>query len=110
MLRVLDFGQAVRLCGWPDDLDITIPLEVTTDTGDTTERFILRITAGKGELAPSACDGRLRLTRRQFAVWYAGGYRTVTAATVAGVRGDPQELARFVLATTDREPWLPEHF
>ncbi|MGH3799929.1 MAG: sterol carrier protein domain-containing protein [Pseudonocardiaceae bacterium] len=72
MLRVLDLGQAVRLRGWPDDLDITIPLDVTTDTGDTTERFTLRITAGKGELAPSACEGRLRLTRRQFAVWYAG--------------------------------------
>lgn len=68
MLRVLDLGQAVRLRGWPDDLDITIPLDVTTDTDDTTERFTLRITAGKGELAPSACEGRLKLTRRQFAI------------------------------------------
>ncbi|MGH3824648.1 MAG: GNAT family N-acetyltransferase [Pseudonocardiaceae bacterium] len=110
MLRVLDLGQAVRLRGWPDDLDITIPLDVTTDTDDTTERFTLRITAGKGELAPSACEGRPLRTRRQFAVWYAGGYRTATAATLAGVRGDPQELARLVLATADREPWLPEHF
>jgi Prokaryotic acetaldehyde dehydrogenase, dimerisation/Sterol carrier protein domain len=110
MLRVLDLGQAVRLRGWPDDLDVTIPLDVTTDTDGTTERSTLRITAGKGELTPSACDGRLRLTRRQFAVWYAGGYRNATAATLAGVRGDPQEVARLVLATSDREPWLPEHF
>ncbi|MGH3722130.1 MAG: sterol carrier protein domain-containing protein [Pseudonocardiaceae bacterium] len=70
-----------------------MPLDVTTDTDDTTERFTLRITAGKGELAPSVCEGRLRVTRRQFAVWYAGGYRTVTAATLAGVRGDPQICA-----------------
>ncbi|MGH7750700.1 MAG: sterol carrier protein domain-containing protein, partial [Candidatus Dormibacteria bacterium] len=88
----------------------TIPLDVTTDNDDTIQRFTLRITAGTGELAPSACDGRLRLTRRQFAVWYAGGYRTATAATLAGVRGDPQEVARLVLATADREPWLPEYF
>jgi predicted acetyltransferase len=100
----------VRLRGWPDDLDVTIRLEVTGDTGDTTERFTLRIATGKGELAPSAREGALRLTRRQFAVWYAGGYRTVAAAMLAGVHGDPQEVARLVRATADREPWLPEYF
>ncbi len=110
MLRVLDVVEAVRLRGWPDDLDVTIRLEVAGETGDTTERFTLRLTAGKGELAPSTREGALRLTRRQFAVWYAGGYRTVAAAMLAGVHGDPQEVARLVRATADREPWLPEYF
>lgn len=50
------------------------------------------------------------MARRQFAVLVRGGYRTATAATLAGVRSDPQEVARLVLATADREPWLPEHF
>ncbi len=110
MLRILDLAQAVRLRGWPDDLDLTIPLEVADDTSGTTERFTLRITAGQGELTPSTADGVLRLTRRQFAVWYAGGYRTVATATLAGVHGDPHAMARFVHATTDREPWLPDYF
>jgi predicted acetyltransferase len=110
MLRVLDLGQTVRLRGWPDWVDITIPLEVATETGEAPERFVLRITEGKGELEPSTRQGRLTLTRRQFAVWYAGGYRSVTAAMMAGVRGDSQEVDRLVRATADREPWLPEHF
>lgn len=110
MLRVLDAHQAVRLRGWPDDLDLTIPLEIVTDTGDGTRRFTLRITAGIGELEPSDRDGQVTLTPAQFAVWFAGGYRNQTAATMAGVRGRPRDLRQLIAATADQEPWLPEHF
>ncbi|MGH3755692.1 MAG: sterol carrier protein domain-containing protein [Pseudonocardiaceae bacterium] len=103
----------VRPCGYAAGRTIwtspsrstSLPTPTTPPSGSPCES-----PQARGELAPSACEGRLRLTRRQFAVWYAGGYRTVTAATLAGVRGDPQEVARLVLATADREPWLPEHF
>jgi predicted acetyltransferase len=110
MLRVLDLKEAVRARGWPADLDITIPVEVVAGRGEGPERFTLRVTSGTGELATTTREGRVRLTRRQFAVWYAGGYRTATAATMAGVCGDPADLARLVLATAEREPWLPEYF
>lgn len=110
MLRVLDLKGAVRARGWPDDLDMTIPVEVGADDAEPPERFMLRIKASTGELAPTTCPGGVRMTRRQFAVWYAGGYSTATAAAMAGVRGDRSDLASLVLATGEREPWLPDHF
>lgn len=110
MLRVLNLRQSVRLRGWPDELDLSLPLDIVTETGDATQQFTLRIGAGAGELVPSTREGCLTLTRRQFAVWYAGGYRTATSAALAGVDGDPQALALLIGATHDREPWLPEYF
>jgi len=100
----------VRLRGWPAHLDTTVALELVTETGDATEPFTLRITEGHGELEPSNRPGRMTLTRGQFAAWYAGGYRTATAAVLDGVRGDPVEIARLVGVTTEREPWLAEYF
>ena len=110
MLRVLDLKGAVRLRGWPPELDITIPLQVGSESGEPPERFTLRIVSGEGELAPTTCEERVQMTGRQFAVWYAGGYRTITAATMAGICGDTSDLAMLILATADREPWLPDHF
>ncbi|WP_395108333.1 enhanced intracellular survival protein Eis [Actinomadura sp. SCN-SB] len=110
MLRILDLRQAVQRRGWPEVLDTTIPMEVVNEAGTGADRFTLRITNGAGDLEPSSAAGRCRLTRRQFAVWYAGGYRTTTAAALAGVDGDPAAIADLIHATSDREPWLPEHF
>lgn len=110
MLRVLDTTQALRRRGWPPDLDITIPIQVDAEHGDQPERFTLRIVSGQADVTPTAREEGVRLTRRQLAAWYAGGYRTTTAATMAGVRGDPHDLAMLILATNDREPWLPDHF
>ncbi|MER6442912.1 GNAT family N-acetyltransferase [Streptomyces sp. NPDC001185] len=110
MLRVLDLSRAVRLRGWPDGVSVDLPIEVVTETGDATQPFDLRIAGGTGELTPSVRTGRVTLTRGQFAVWYAGGYRTAPAAQLAGVRGDPQALAHLVRSTADLEPWLSEYF
>lgn len=110
MLRILDPRQAVRARGWPENLDTAIPLEVAHSAGAEPERCTLRITAGAGDLEPSRRPGRCTLTSRQFAVWYAGGYRTATAAALAGVTGAPSAIADLVHATAEREPWLPEHF
>ncbi|MFD7283539.1 enhanced intracellular survival protein Eis [Streptomyces sp. NPDC059862] len=110
MLRILDLRQAVQLRGWPEELDLALALEVVTEDGEATERFTLRIADGQGELTPSTRDGMLTLTRGQFAVWYAGGYRSAAAAALAGVRGEPRALARLLLATADREPWLADYF
>ncbi|GAA0544467.1 GNAT family N-acetyltransferase [Actinomadura livida] len=110
MLRILDLRQAVRSRGWPEGLDTTIPIEVVDDPNAEPQRFTLRIANGVGDLEPSTLTGRCTLTRRHFAVWYAGGYQTATAAALAGVDGDPRTVADLVHATTEREPWLPEHF
>ena len=110
MLRILDLRRAVRARGWPEGPDLTIPIEIVDETDAEPERFTLRIANGEGDLEPSSRAGRCTLTRRQFAVWYAGGYRTATAAALAGVVGDPPAVADLVHATTDREPWLSEHF
>jgi predicted acetyltransferase len=110
MLRVLDPGRAVRLRGWPTDLDLTLPIDVTDQCGQPAERFTLRIHAGDGELEPSTRHGDIRLTRGQFAVWYAGGYRSAAAAGLAGVRGAPTALTQLVHATSGQVPWLSEYF
>ncbi|MEU8759861.1 GNAT family N-acetyltransferase [Streptomyces sp. NPDC048659] len=110
MLRILDLRQAVRLRGWPDEVSATLPIEIVTESGETTERFMLRITDGKGDLEPTTHAGRITLTRGQFAVWYAGGYRSTVAAALAGVAAPPLTIARFLAATTEREPWLADHF
>ncbi|MFE3205788.1 enhanced intracellular survival protein Eis [Embleya sp. NPDC059237] len=110
MLRVLDIPAAVRLRGWPDDVHLTLTLEVDGHDHTPPERFILRITAGTGETTPTDREPHIRLTRGQFAVWYAGGHPTPHAAAMAGVRGISHDLAALVRATTEREPWLPDHF
>ncbi|MGW3669042.1 GNAT family N-acetyltransferase [Streptomyces sp. NPDC005141] len=84
MLRVLDLSRAVRLRGWPDGVNVDLPVEVVTETGEATQPFNLHIAGGTGELSPSVRTGRITLTRSQFAVWYAGAYRTAATAQLAG--------------------------
>ncbi|MEV7087990.1 GNAT family N-acetyltransferase [Streptomyces sp. NPDC093085] len=110
MLRVLDLRRAVELRGWPGGLDLVLPLAVTSDDGRGTENYVLRVADGRGELADGDSRAGLTLTRGQFAVWYAGGYRSAAAAALAGVRGDPAAITKLLLATADREPWLADYF
>lgn len=111
MLRILDLPEAIRLRGWPHDLDATVPIAIENKTGDGLDRYILQITAGLTEISPTRTQGQVTLTRRQLAVWYAGGYRTTTSARMAGVdAASQQSLATLIRSTTDLEPWLPDHF
>ncbi|MFJ4912900.1 enhanced intracellular survival protein Eis [Streptomyces sp. NPDC088726] len=110
MFRILDFEAAVRLRGWPNDVEATVPIRIAADGGDSREHYALRIADGKAELSPTRLESRVTFTPRQFAVWYAGGYRTVATARLSGVRGAPEELAPLIRATTDREPWMSDHF
>jgi predicted acetyltransferase len=110
MLRILDLPGAVELRGWPGEVSLDLPLDIASEDGTKTERFTLRIADGSGELAPGGGPAQLTLTRGQFAVWYAGGYRSAAAAALAGVDGDPAALAQLLLVTADQEPWLADHF
>lgn len=92
-------------------LDATVPIEIETETGGAWDRYVLRITAGSAEISPTDAEGDVALTRRQLAVWYAGGYRTVASAHMAGIRATTEKtLAALIRTTTDLEPWLPDHF
>ncbi|MCP3817510.1 GNAT family N-acetyltransferase [Streptomyces sp. A3M-1-3] len=111
MLRILDIPGAVRLRGWPADLDSTVPIEIENENGDAWDRYMLQITAGSAEISPTHIEGQVIFTRRQLAVWYAGGYRTATSARMAGVRAaSEQALATLIRSTAELEPWLPDHF
>lgn len=110
MLRVLDPRRAVQMRGWPEDVDLTVPIEIVTEDSATTEQFLLHVAGGEGELTPTTRAGHITLTRGQFAVWYAGGYRTATAAALAGVTAHPTALTRLLATTAEREPWLADHF
>ncbi|MFF8902726.1 hypothetical protein ACF082_35235 [Streptomyces lydicus] len=60
---------------------------------------------------PTHVEGQVALTRRQVAVWYAGGYWSTTSARMAGVHAVSEKaLAALVRSTAQFEPWLPDHF
>ncbi|MEV6983237.1 sterol carrier protein domain-containing protein [Sphaerisporangium sp. NPDC051017] len=111
MLRILDVPEAIRLRGWPADLTATVPVAIESENGGNWERYILRVADGSAEITPAHVEGTVTLTRRQLAVWYAGGYRSVASARMAGVQAVSEEaLAALIRCTTDLEPWLPDHF
>ncbi|MFE3876733.1 enhanced intracellular survival protein Eis [Kitasatospora sp. NPDC059146] len=111
MLRILDVQAALRLRGWPADLDLEIPVEIGDERPGSSHRYLLRICAGSADLTPVRTDGAVAFTRGQFAVWYAGGYRSPAAARLSGVRTRCEKaLTTLVRATSGQEPWLPEHF
>ncbi|MGH3869945.1 MAG: GNAT family N-acetyltransferase [Pseudonocardiaceae bacterium] len=110
MLRILDIPEAVRLRGWPVDLDATVPIEIESENGGAWDRYLLRIAGGSAEIGSTRVASRVAFTRRQLAVWFAGGYRTVTAARMAGVPGSEDFLATLIRSTAELEPWLPDHF
>ncbi|MFE7402524.1 enhanced intracellular survival protein Eis [Streptomyces sp. NPDC057557] len=110
MLRILDVPEAIRLRGWPTDLTTAVPLEIENETGDW-GRWMLQIKAGTAEIVPTHVEGQVTFTRRQLAVWYAGGYRSTTSARMAGVHAASEKaLTILVRSTAHFEPWLPDHF
>ncbi|MEU9900747.1 enhanced intracellular survival protein Eis [Streptomyces phaeochromogenes] len=111
MLRILSIPKAVQLRGWPPHLDLSIPIEVTDSSAGTTHTYLLHIQAGSAEIRPTSRAAQVSFTGRQFAVWFAGGYRSATTAHLSGVRcTSPQALDAIIRSTTDREPWLPDQF
>ncbi|MEU2428418.1 GNAT family N-acetyltransferase [Streptomyces sp. NPDC007861] len=110
MLRILDMPEAIRLRGWPGDLTTAVPMEIENET-DGWGRWMLQIKAGAAEIVPTHVEGQVTFTRRQLAVWYAGGYRSTTSAHMAGVHAVSEKaLANLVRSTAQFEPWLPDHF
>ncbi|MFB7597619.1 enhanced intracellular survival protein Eis [Streptomyces sp. NPDC056160] len=110
VLRILDLCRAVQERGWSDEVKVSLPIEVVAEDGMKTERFLLRVADGKAELSRTSRDGRVTLTRGQFAVWYAGGYHSAVSAALSGVSGDQAAITQLVRATADREPWLADYF
>jgi predicted acetyltransferase len=110
MFRIFDVPEAVRLRGWPDHLNLTVPIEIGAGEGGSVDRYALEISSGRAELSPTRIPGQASFSPRQFAVWYAGGYRTAIAAKLSGVRGTAASLDSLIHATTEREPWMSDHF
>ncbi|MEV6057576.1 GNAT family N-acetyltransferase [Streptomyces sp. NPDC052107] len=110
MLRILDIPEAIRLRGWPGDLSTAVPIEIENETGGW-GRWMLQITAGAAEIMHTHIEGQVTFTRRQLAVWYAGGYRSTTSARMAGVHAVSEKaLGTLIRSTAQFEPWLPDHF
>lgn len=110
MLRILNTSEAIRLRGWPTDLTTAVPIEIENETGDCA-RWMLQFSDGAAEIIPTHVEGQVTFTRRQLAVWYAGGYRSTTSARMAGVHTTSDKaLTTLVRSTTQFEPWLPDHF
>ncbi|WP_225828515.1 GNAT family N-acetyltransferase [Streptomyces naphthomycinicus] len=110
MLRILNIPEAIRLRGWPADLTAAVPIEIENETGDW-GRWMLQMKAGEAEIGPTQVEGQASFTRRQLAVWYAGGYRSTPSARMAGVRATSDKaLSTLIRSTTELEPWLPDHF
>ncbi|MFE0460411.1 enhanced intracellular survival protein Eis [Kitasatospora sp. NPDC058965] len=111
MLRILDLEEAVRLRGWPADLDLRIGIEIGTQDSSGQDHYLLEIAKGAAQLTPAApTECEVTFTRAQFTLWYAGAYRSTAAARLAGLCGAPDALTALVRTTCEREPWLTEHF
>ncbi|GGT54991.1 spore coat protein [Streptomyces kurssanovii] len=111
MLRILDIPEAIRLRGWPAEATTSVPIEIENETGDACDRWMFQVKAGAAEINPTHVAGQVTFTRRQLAVWYAGGYRSSTSARMAGVHAESEPaLASLIRATADLEPWLPDQF
>ncbi len=110
MLRILDLQKAIRLRGWPADLDLEIPVEIADEHGSR-HRYMLQLCAGSANIATTRTEGAVSFTQGQFAVWYAGGYRSPATARMSGVQARSEDaLTTLIQVTSDREPWLPDHF
>lgn len=110
MLRILNIPEAIRLRGWPTDLTTAVPIEIENESG-AWDRWMFQLKGGAAEISPTHVEGQASLTRRQLAVWYAGGYRSTASARMAGVHAvSDKALATLVRSTTESEPWLPDHF
>ncbi|MEU9331616.1 GNAT family N-acetyltransferase [Streptomyces sp. NPDC048290] len=110
MLRILNTSEAVRLRGWPTDLTTAIPVEIENEEGDRA-RWMLQFSDGAAEIIPTRVEGQVTFTRRQLAVWYAGGYRSTTSARMSGVQATSEKaLTTLIRSTAQFEPWLPDHF
>ncbi|MFI6055947.1 enhanced intracellular survival protein Eis [Streptomyces violascens] len=111
MLRILDIPEAIRLRGWPSDLTTAVPIEIENERGDASDRWMLHLKAGAAEIVPTRVEGQVAFTRRQLAVWYAGGYRSAASASMTGIHAASEKaLATLVRSTAEFEPWLPDHF
>lgn len=114
MLRVLDPARAVELRGWPGHVNDELVLDLSGPDDAGSSRYTLNVSAGNACLTPGgARRGRtadVTLTSGQFALWYAGGYRSPAAAALDGVRGENSALGRLLATTADREPWLADYF
>jgi hypothetical protein len=86
-------------------------VDIESETGDTWDQYLLKVKGGAGQITETHTAGEVRLTRRQLAVWYAGGYRSAAAARLTGVAARSEEaLSTLIRTTADHEPWLPDHF
>jgi predicted acetyltransferase len=111
MLRILDIPSAIRHRGWPLDVDTVIPIQIEATERSKPARYQLVLTSGTAQTEPTNLPSAVTFTPRQLSVWYAGGYATTVAARMAGVRAESEKaLLALVRATTDRQPWLPDHF
>ena len=74
MLRILDLQEAVRLRGWPAELDLRMGIEIGTQDGSGEDHYLLEIAKGTAELSPApVADCEVVFTWGQFTLWYAGG-------------------------------------
>lgn len=113
MLRILDIPAALTMRGWPPEAELTATIDLRDEHGPPRP---YRLTIAEGTATVTASDDRgtdpvVRFDPRQLATWYAGGYRTTTAARFDGVHAESQEvLTRLIHATNQHEPWLPDLF
>ncbi|RJO79349.1 GNAT family N-acetyltransferase [Nocardia panacis] len=111
MLRLLDPVAAVSQRGWPHNHELDVVLALPDHPHQQGDRYRLEVAGGTAVLTPTEDPAHLCLDARQMAIWYAGGYRSVTTARFDGLHTDDPPLLAAVLAiTADHEPWLPDLF
>jgi len=112
MTRVVDAQQAVAERGFPQGLDVEVPLRLRDEIVPANDGgFVLAVQKGRGRLAPVADASGPEIDVRGFSSLYTGWSGTA-ALERAGllIEGTPHERAALDAAFAGMAPWMLDEF
>lgn len=109
MLALLDPPAAIAARGWPDHLDVAVPLSITSPDGTSASK-VLEVRAGEGQLTPGG-EGRVRVDLGALAAWFTGFQSGRRLASIGRLRdASTADLDALDAATRGPVPWIRTFF
>lgn len=111
MTRLVDVAGAVAARGFPDGLQVTMPLQIHDRRLPANDGpFVLEVAGGTGALTPGG-DGRVAVDVHDLAAMYTGFTPAAMLARRGGLAGaTPEDVAALGWAFAGPTPWMREYF